>query len=347
VCAAAALVAAACGSSSGTQPSTTKSGHPVAVSSPKPGITLPAAMTSPPDPLLLISKRCLLTMAQVQTLSSVIFGLSPAPSSQTSPDGVNECLYSGSFAAGNSPTQFLSISVMSEFGPLPHHAATQPGFYNGQAGIIHVSNSSLVMAGAQIMSGQQHGQWLVLVVGNNGPPLVSLHAIEVALSQAETQYLHPNAGAQATLSSSPTASTGGNTSGNTPASDVACKLITRAQADTFAPPDANPPLHAVVTGSGSHQFSAGTTDYICGFAFWTGDAVNQGMEDGSMVLDLACGPNASNSMLSDEVNTPTFTIGSTTAAIGLTRYKSSSGTGDPQAVLSSAESVAKSINACG
>jgi hypothetical protein len=281
-------------------------------------------------------------MPQVQTLSPVIFGLSPALSSQISPNGVNQCLFSGSFAAGSSPTKFLSISVLAAWSPLPHHVATQAGFYNGQAGTVHVSNSTLVMAGAQIMSGQQHGQWLVLVVGNNGPPLVSLKAIELALSEAETQYLHPNTGAQANPSSSPSASTGGNTS----ASDVACKLITRSQADTFAPPDANPPLQAVVTGSGSHQFSAGTTDYVCGLAFWTGGAVNQGREDGWMGFDLACGPNAASTVLGDEVSTPTFTVGGITAAMGLTRFAGSSGTGDPQAVLSSAESVAKSINAC-
>ena len=169
---------------------------------------------------------------------------------------------------------------------------------------------------------------------------VAVWTLAVAACSSATSGANPSSSASAT--------TGGNTSGNSSASkDVACKLLTTTQANQFAPPDANPPLHAVVTGSGSHQFDPGTTDYVCGFAFWTGGAVNQGMEDGSIVFDLACGPNASNTVLGDEVSSSTFTIGGTTAAVGLTRYRGSVGTGNPQAVLSSAESVAKSINACG
>lgn len=304
-------------------------------------------MSSPPDPFLILSKRCLLTMPQVQILSPIIAGLSLAPSSQTM-NGVNVCLFSGSFAAGSSPTQFLSISVLANttWTGLSHRVPTLAGFYNGKVASIHQSGSTHVKAGAQIMSGKDHGQWLVLdVAGTGSKPLATLPGIELALTQAETQYLHPNTGAtQASPSSSTSATTGGNTSAS---KDVACKLMTTSDANQFAPPDANPPLHAVITGSGSHQFTTGTTDYVCGYAFWTGGAVNQGMEDGWVVLDIACGPAAASTVLGDELNTSTFDIGGTTAAIGLTRYRGSVGTGNPQAVLSNAKRVAQRINACG
>jgi hypothetical protein len=307
-------------------------------------------MSSPPDPFLILSKRCLLTMPQVQILSPVIAGLSPAPSSQTM-NGVNVCLFSGSFAAGSSPTQFLSISILANttWTGLSRHVSTLAGFYNGKVESFHQGGSTQVKAGAQIMSGKDHGRWLVLDVASTGSkPLATLPGIELALSQAETQYLHPNTGATQAGLSSPSATTGGNTSGNPSASkNVACQLMTTSDANQFAPPDANPPLHAVVTGSGSHQFTAGTTDYVCGFAFWTGGAVNQGMEDGWVMLDIACGPAAASTVLGDEVNTSTFDIGGTTAAIGLTRYRGSVGTGNPQAVLGNAERVAQRINACG
>lgn len=155
----------------------------------------------------------------------------------------------------------------------------------------------------------------------------------------------PSPGSASGPSASSSAAAAASSGGNSPVSgDVAWNLLTMTEANTVAPPGGN--LHAVVTGSGPMKFS-GTTDYVCGYAFWTGGAVNQGTEDGYILVDLACGPGAANSMLSDEVSSPLFTIGSTTAAIGLTRGTASSGAGDPQAVLSNAVSVAQAINACG
>lgn len=176
------------------------------------------------------------------------------------------------------------------------------------------------------------------------PALPALTA--AALAMLATACGHSSSPASASAPSASSAATAAASSGgNNPASvDVACKLLTMTEVNTFAPPDGN--LHAVVTGSGPLK-SGGTTDHVCGYAFWTGGAVNQGTEDGDILVDLACGPDAANSMLSDEVSSPLFTIGSTTAAIGLTRGLGSSGTGDPQAVLNNAVSVAKAINACG
>lgn len=148
-----------------------------------------------------------------------------------------------------------------------------------------------------------------------------------------------------TVSQPSTPPSQGSSGGGTSASaNVACKLLTSTEVNSFAPPDGN--LKAVSTGGGPQQ-NSGATDQICGWAFWSGGGVNQGTEEGYLLIDLSCGPGAAQAVLSDEVASPTFTIGPTTADIGLTRGIGSQGVGDPQSVLSNAVNAAKALNACG
>lgn len=350
---AAALVCAACGSSSGGSPSNTGSTgthRPAAVSSPKPGTTAQqAADSSSRDPLLRISKLCLVTMPQVATLSSTIFNLAPKPTDQPSTSGVDSCQYGGKTTAGGLLTKFLSITVLPNWSGMPNHFASQSGFSNASAGVVSLNGTALVTAGAQITYGEQHGQWLVLTVGNNGPPLVTWQALKATLTEAETQY---NAANNATPASPPSASTGGNTSGSSSVSnDVACKLISASVISaTFPPPDSNG-LKAIEMGHGSLKSKvADATDYTCGYDFWTGNVVNQaGSPDGYVLVNLSCGPGAGqDATLTDDFSSSTFTSGGMTAAVGVTLGGGSAGTGSQtvQQVLANAATVAQRTNAC-
>jgi hypothetical protein len=318
------------------------------VSTPKPGTSTQSTQQgSTADSLLSISKLCLVTMPQVKTLSTTIFNLAPKPTDQPSTSGVDSCQYGGKTEAGGLLTKFLSITVLPSWSGMPHRFATQSGFSSASAGVVSVNGTSLVMAGAQITSGEQNGQWLVLTVGNNGSPLVTWQALKVTLTEAETQYA---AYGNANPSPSSSASIGGNTA--KAASDVACKLIsTSVISATFPPPDSHG-LNAVEMGHGPLKSQvANATDYVCGYDFWVGNVVNQGgAPDGYVLVTLSCGPGAGqDATLTDDVSSPTFTSGGMTAAVGVTRGGGSVGTGSQTVhqVLANAATVAQRINACG
>lgn len=302
----------------------------------------PGPSTQPPgDPLLRISKLCLVTMPQVETLSTTIFNQAPKPIDDPSTSGVDTCLYGGKTSVNGVRTKFLSITILPNSSGGSHHFAAQTGFSGASAGVVSVNGLSLVTASARITSGDQNGSWLTLTVGNHGPPLVTWKALKMALTEAETQYTASNANS----SSSPSASTGGNSSGSSP-KDIACKLLTTPQVNQFEPPDTHG-LTPIQTGAGTLHQQPGTTDYVCGFNWWSGNSYGSGTEDGAILIDLACGPNASASMVSTEKNGPTFTTNGITAAVGMTRLLGSQGTGNPQQVLSEAQATAQRIHACG
>jgi hypothetical protein len=307
-----ALVAAACGSASAGSPSnpgSTGSARPAAVSSPNSGTsTKPAAVSSPVDTALAVNVECLLTSGQAATLAPSVPDVTNVTYSAQ-----QGCNY-GSGSGANTTEQFVSVQIVTnaqwvkagslfQVATSPKSVSSLTGFANGQVGFMKFTSMTpteyTTQAAAQIQSTHQ---WLIVVAGNTDAYPATEAAITVALTQAETQYLHPNPGTSQ-------AESGGGGSRPFP-----CSLLTASEFNSFGPNG----MTGSISGSGAApNFDASTTVQTCGFVFYTGPN-ESGTETGYVALTLSCGPSSKLATDADDMQRVFAMPNGTPAAVGLT-----------------------------